>query len=46
MFELMDWFSIDKQTSIKHIQNHILEIFETNSVDELRNKFKTIYEHE
>lgn len=46
MFELMDWFSIDRQTSIKYIQNHILEIFKTKSVDALRNKLQTIYENE
>lgn len=44
--ELMSWFSIDKKTSRIHIQNHIYKMFESKSVDELRNKFQTIYKHE
>lgn len=39
MDELMSWFSIDKKTSRKYIQNYIHKFFNTQTVDELRSKF-------
>jgi hypothetical protein len=41
--DLMNWFSINKRIARIHIQNHIHEMFETKSVDELRSRFQTIY---